>query len=173
MLPSVLPFEPPRAMGLPDFPKVIFNWIEFAATTAEIVGRTGITVVPRPPGSGSLTLSGPAELECVVGEGGAYGDYTATWADIAPTSLGWQADGPNENAAAPITPRAFPLEQGFTARFPIKAGPPGDYFFTLTIAATEVNANRNAEALTASARQDVVVHLRMNPGGNGGGRPQP
>lgn len=174
MLPPALPFEPPQDLGLPDFPKLVFEWSTFAATTSEIIGRAAVVVAERPPGSGSVTLSGPASLQCLQGEGGAFGEYTVTWADIAPTSFEWQVDGANESETGSITTRVFPFEQGFQVHFPLKTLTPGDYFFTLTVVATEVDVKNPAQTLTASARQDVIVNLRFNPGpGGGGGHQRP
>ena len=167
MLPPVLPFEPPRPTDqLPDFPKLIFNWTWFVATTPGIIGKATVTVVQRKAGSGSVTLSGPTVFDGFQADmaGGASADYTVTWTDIAPTTFDYQVNGPTGDSAGSITAKVFPFNQSFVAEFPLPDDvSPGQYRFRMTTTATEVNVNNTSETLTASANHGVIVHVRKNP----------
>ena len=168
MIPQVLPFEPAHPVPLlPDFPELTFNWTTFAVTTtSEIIGRATVTVTGRPLGSGSLTLTGPASYVGIQDDmdGGTSGDYTVTWADIAPTSFGWQAAGATGSSSGQIDPQVFPFQQGFSADFPLpQLVGPGRYHFGVQATATEVNVNNTSQTLTAAAHQGVTIDVLKNP----------
>jgi hypothetical protein len=172
MIPSVFPFEPEQMVGaLPDFPTAIFNWPIFGADTSRVVGNATVTFVSRGPGSGSLMLSGPAVLDGIQDDmaGGASVDYTATWTNMAPQSIGWQVSGRTGDAAGSVQAQVSTSEQGFTADFPLPDPVnPGQYHFSLTTTATEVNIKDPTKTpLTASAVQGVVAKVRKNPPGGG------
>jgi hypothetical protein len=173
MIPGQLPFETGKPVdALPDFPKLIFNWTTFAAAGSAIVGRLRVNVVGRPAGSGSLTLIGPARLSGTQSDmaGGAAGNYTVTWSDLAPTTdidpadFTWQVTGATGDSAGRIRAQIFPFTQTFTADFPLPDQvDPGNYGFRLTVTATEADVKNPGGKLTASAGQAVVVHVRKDP----------
>ena len=168
MLPPEVPFEPGQPNDIvPDFPKLIFNWSAFVATSSEIMGRATVTVVGRPAGSAIVTLSGPAALagsQSDIAADGAAATYTVTWRDIFPQSFGWQVTAPAGNSDGGLSGMTFPFQQEFTADFPIPDPMrPGQYRFDLAVTATEVDVRDPNVTLTASARQEVVVHVVRDP----------
>jgi hypothetical protein len=173
MIPEQFPFETDKPVdALPDFPKLIFNWVDFFATGSAIEGRLRVNAVSRPAGSGSLTLSGPGGQAGYQTDmaGGTGADYTVTWSDIAPTTgidpadFTWQVTGKTGDSSGPIAGQTFPLSQTFTADFPLPDQvAPGHYQFRLTVTATEADVKNPAATLTASAGQDFVVRVLKNP----------
>lgn len=170
MIPPALPFEPDNMEDpnhkLPDFPKLIFNWKALVATAIEVLGKGTVTLVGRPPGSGRLTLTGPARLAGTQDDmaGGTAANYTVTWTDIAPKTISWRVRGATGNASGVMQAQTFPFEQGFTADFPLPDPiKPGSYGFTLTVTATEVDVKNPSQTLTAAAEHGVTANVIRNP----------